>query len=222
VTATAANVVMSATGRPLGRRGAQTRRRILDAITDLVEARGLGDLRLIDVAREVGFSPPAFYQYFRDMDDALLALNEEVGTEFLGFIEMLERPWAGEDGFEAALEFVHEFVGLWDRHRGVLWARNVAVENGDERFRDVRNRSLVPVGYALADKIRASQAAGRVDPTIEPLPVSVALMGMLERMSSAQPEIESMGVGRAGLLRGVAFVLHEAVSGHPPRTSTPS
>src|SRR6266508_4546963 len=45
-------------GRPLGKRGAATRRRLLDATARLLESHGVRDLRVVDIAREVG-TPPA-------------------------------------------------------------------------------------------------------------------------------------------------------------------
>ena len=57
-------------GRPLGKRGAQTRRRLLDATATLLETHGIRDLRVVDIARAVGTSPATFYQYFRDVEEA--------------------------------------------------------------------------------------------------------------------------------------------------------
>jgi AcrR family transcriptional regulator len=61
-------------GRALGQRGARTRRRLLDATSQLLETEGIRDLRVVEIARVVGTSPATFYQYFRDVDDAVLAL----------------------------------------------------------------------------------------------------------------------------------------------------
>src|SRR5262245_41368557 len=68
-------------GRSLGPRGVETRRRLLDATRVLLETHGVRDLRVVDIAREVGTSPATFYQYFRDVEEAVLALAAEVGDE---------------------------------------------------------------------------------------------------------------------------------------------
>jgi AcrR family transcriptional regulator len=60
-------VPTSTDGQPLGERGVRTRHRILEAVAAAIEQQGLRGLRLADVANEVGFSPPAFYQYFNDL-----------------------------------------------------------------------------------------------------------------------------------------------------------
>src|SRR5687767_1289825 len=69
----------SADGQPLGERGLRTRQRILEVIGVAIQRQGLRGIRLADIAQEVGFKPPAFYQYFTDLDEAILALCEEAG-----------------------------------------------------------------------------------------------------------------------------------------------
>ena len=46
--------------------------------------------------------------------------------------------------------------------------RNLAAQEGDERFRDVRNRTLSAITDRLEAKLVESQAAGRVAPEITP------------------------------------------------------
>jgi AcrR family transcriptional regulator len=211
--------VLSTEGRPLGRRGIETRERILRSVEDLVEKNGVRGLRLADIAESVGFSPPAFYQYFRDIDDALLALNEEIGELFTMFSDSLARDWDGEAGFEHVLEFVERFTQYWDDHRAVLWARNLAAQDGDERFRNVRNKSLAPVAQALARKVESAQAAGTVDASVAPVALAASLMMMLERMGMVYPDLDWMGVGRDDLARSVAITFHRMVDrapGAPP------
>jgi len=67
-------------GRALGRRGQQTRTRLLEATAQMLERVGLRDLRVVDIARVVGTSPATFYQYFRDVEEAVLALAERWGA----------------------------------------------------------------------------------------------------------------------------------------------
>src|SRR5438445_13846057 len=80
-------------GRALGRRGAQTRRRLLDATAHLLETHGIRDLRVVDIARSVGTSPATFYQYFRDVEDAVLVLAGEVGASTAPLLAVLAGPW---------------------------------------------------------------------------------------------------------------------------------
>ena len=68
--------IVALDGRPFGKRGVETRQRLLDATRELLETHGIRDLRVVDIARTVGTSPATFYQYFRDVEEAVLALAD--------------------------------------------------------------------------------------------------------------------------------------------------
>jgi len=78
------------------------------------------DLRVVDIAREVGTSTATFYQYFRDVQEAVLALAEEAGEELAPLHDLLAPSWAGERGLDRARELLDAFVDSWDAHRAVL------------------------------------------------------------------------------------------------------
>jgi len=67
-------------GRSLGRRGTETRARLLHATAQLLEDNGLRELRVVDIARRVRLAPATFYQYFRDVEEAVLALAAEISV----------------------------------------------------------------------------------------------------------------------------------------------
>src|SRR6478752_6991744 len=181
-------------GRALGRRGAHTRRRLLHATANLLETHGVRDLRVVDIARAVGTSPATFYQYFRDVEDAVLVLADEVGEDLAPIGELLDRPWTEEGGVAAAREMVSSFMEYWDGHRAVLRTRNLAAQEGDRRFRDVRNAALRPLREGLAAKVEESQRDGRVGPAISPMAAAAALAAMIERMAAFQADLEPYGV----------------------------
>lgn len=162
-----------------------------------IEHHGLRGLRLADVATEVGFSAPAFYQYFNDLDEAILALCEEVG-HFLPDFPMVPALPAPENGkrdgnaSESTREFVARFFEYWNEHRAVLWSRNVAVTAGDARFQDVRNETFRPMGEALRAAIEAGQQAGRIDPSTSPRSLGAALQVMLDRIAMISPQLIEM------------------------------
>jgi AcrR family transcriptional regulator len=200
-------------GRALGKRGALTRRRLLDATARLLESHGVRDLRVVDIARAVGTSPATFYQYFRDVEEAVLVVAEEVGEDIAPLGELLARPWDGADGLESARELVEEFMAYWDGHRAVLRTRNLAAQEGDRRFRDVRNESLRPLREGLAGKVEESQRAGRVGPEIAPMAAAAALAAMIERMAAFHADLEPYGVTRAALVETTARIIFQTVNG---------
>src|SRR5438105_12134011 len=177
-------------GRSLGSRGARTRRRLLDATATLLETHGIRDLRVVDIARRVETSPATFYQYFRDVEDAVLALAGEVGESTAPLLAVLAGSWDADGALDSARALVEGFVDFWDVNRAVLRARNLAAREGDPRFRDVRNRALEPFTEALAARVHASQRAGQVAPELLPAAAGAALVAMLERMAAFHRDLE--------------------------------
>jgi AcrR family transcriptional regulator len=196
-------------GRSLGRRGALTRRRLLDATRELLETRGLRDLRVVDIARAAGTSPATFYQYFRAVEDAVLVLAEEAAEDLSAVIAGLDGPWTEA----SSRRMVDAFVDAWSEHRAVLRTRNLAAQEGDLRFRTVRNTSLRPILEALEAKISEGQRAGRVDTGMSPIAAASAMIAMTERVAAFHREIEELGVTQRALVETTARIIDQTVTG---------
>jgi AcrR family transcriptional regulator len=200
-------------GRRLGRRAQVTRRRLLDATAELLSSQGILDLKVVEVARMVGTSPATFYQYFQNVEEAVLALAEEVAAEALSLTHLIEEPWTGKRGLELARQLVDGFVTYWDRHRAVLRARNLAAEEGDQRFRQIRVRTLSTITDPLAAKIKDLQASGKVSSEITPYAAASAMVAMMERMAAYHFDLEARGLTREATVETVARIIHQTVTG---------
>jgi AcrR family transcriptional regulator len=205
---TAAEHTIALDGRALGKRGAATRRRLLDATGELLESNGLRDLRVVDIARAVGTSPATFYQYFRDVEEAVLALAQAVGEQTAPLVDLLESPWRGDAGLESARRLVDGFLLYWDDHRAVLRTRNLAAQEGDQRFRDVRNASLQPITQGLARKVAENEVEG-----VAPYAAAAALVAMMERMAAFHVDLENYGATRADVVETTARIVFRTVAG---------
>jgi AcrR family transcriptional regulator len=200
-------------GRPLGRRAQLTRQRLLDATRDLLTEHGIRDLRVVDIARQVGTSPATFYQYFRDVEEAVLALVEGLRDDLNPLLQVLAEPLRGKAGLEASRRLVDGFITYWDEHRAVLRVRNLAAEEGDARFREVRVRTLGSITEELRKQVAENQAAGRVDAEVHPSAAAASMVAMMERMAAYHLDLEPRGLSRADLVETVARVIHQTVTG---------
>lgn len=206
---------MAIDGRSLGRRGAATRGRLLEATTELLETHGVRDLRVVDIARQVGTSPATFYQYFPDVEEAILVLADEATDDIEALHPFIQTPWNDEDGVVHVQEFVSAFMEYWDRHRVILRVRDLRAEEGDERFWAARRRGYGAIIPELTAKIEKAQAAGRVSKELNSYAAASAAMAMLERLLTYRSVFRRRGVTNEAMAATLAAILYETVTGHP-------
>ncbi|CAB4953443.1 MAG: TetR family transcriptional regulator [Actinobacteria bacterium] len=206
--------VMATDGRVIGRRAIQTRRRLLDVTASLLAERGALDLKVIDVAREVGASPATFYQYFADVEDAILALATELATSVRPISSMLELDWSGVDGLDRAREFVAAYTRFWDDNGPVLRILMLRADDRDDRFRAVRREYSEPFMAAMVAKVRAAQDARRLAPQLDAEATAGAVLAALDRLPNYRQNFEKRGTSRDAMIETVARLAHTALTGH--------
>lgn len=209
-------------GRILGPRALQTRRRLLDASADLLAERSVREISVVEIARKAGTSPATFYQYFKDVPEAALRLAEEAAEEMPALVALIDGPWHGRQGLATARALVDAFIRHWDAHRAVLRLRNLAAEEGDRRFQRARRVALTPVLEHLAARVTEFQRAGRVSKELHPYAAAAALASILERLAAYHTELEYFGASREQLVETCARILLQSVTGRcgdvPPRS----
>lgn len=201
------------TGRPLGRRALATRRKILDATRALLDEQSLRELRVSDIARRVGASPATFYQYFKDVEDAVLCLAGEASDEMSDIVAIVDGDWQGAAGLDRSRRLATAFVDHWDAHHAVLRVRNMAADEGDDRFMEVRGRAMGPVLAALSDRIKQANEAQGGEVALHPHAAAAAMAAILERLAAYHRELESVGVTREDLIETTALIVQRTLNG---------
>ncbi len=171
-----------------------TRKRLIDCTANLVAATPYSDLRVTDIARAAGTSPATFYQYFVDLDAALLVLAQqttEVGVDLAKLIE--ERGWAGKSGYDSAAELVESFLDFWQEHLPVLRVVDLLTEEGDARFRQARVHMLNTITTSLAHAIESVSPAASSSPDA-PMATAAALVSMLAHVAAHRQGMESWAI----------------------------
>ncbi|MCC7076297.1 MAG: TetR/AcrR family transcriptional regulator [Acidimicrobiia bacterium] len=200
-------------GRPLGRRGLETRRRFLDATEEMLRDTGVREIRVVDIARRVGTSPATFYQYFTNVEEAVLGVAAEAQADIPPIVELMEGDWAGDVGLVRARKVVDAFFDYWDRHHAVLRVRNLAAEEGDERFVDARMATLRPLTEAMCTRLQDAHDSGWISPEIQPYAAAAALVAMLERIGAYHHQLEHADLSRRDMVETTARILHQTVAG---------
>jgi AcrR family transcriptional regulator len=181
----------------------------------MLAAGSYRDLRVVDVARQAGTSPATFYQYFADVEEAVLALAEEVarvGQELL--VPLVEGPrWRGREGYAAALAVVDGYLEFWADHGAVVRILDLGTTEGDNRFRQIRSRLFTRFNEALADRITQERTVGD---DIDPRAIAGAMTSMLAHVADHRYGFESYGIRTADVRESMGRILFTTVTGRRP------
>lgn len=207
----------AADGRVPGRRGRATRQRLLECTRDMLTTTSYRDVKVIDIARDAGTSPATFYQYFADVEAAILVLAEEMAQQGQHLPAIIsEGSWTGDDAHATALALVDAFLAFWEEHRPVLRVMDLATDEGDGRFQKIRVRLLNDITKALADVTKAAQADGRIPKRIDPMAAAGTLVSMLAHTAAHQYGFEFWGIRTAKLRDSMARQVSWTVTGIVP------
>ncbi len=153
------------------------RAKLIEAIGELAEESAFRDLTVDAIARHAGLSRSAFYFYFRDKHDLLIAAAAEVADDL--YVEA-DRWWHGQ-GEPGALvrEALTGVAFVYARHGGLLGlAVEVSAYDPDVRafWRSLVERFV----DATAEHLEHERDGGRLAAVV-PRPTAEALVWMAER-----------------------------------------
>jgi AcrR family transcriptional regulator len=210
--------VTTVDGRVAGRRGQATRQKLLDCLGKMLGTSPYRDVKVIDVARKAGTSPATFYQYFPDVEAAVLELAEDAVRESQGLSELVAgRSWAGQAGRQSAEELVDGFLAFWRRNDAILRVIDLGAAEGDRRFVRIRTRVQGAVVKPLADTVDELRARG-AGKGKEPPAAAVAgsLVTMLSAVASQPKSLQSLGAKQTDLKPALTMLVHLGVTGRKP------
>ncbi|MGY0024740.1 TetR family transcriptional regulator [Streptomyces sp. cg35] len=209
--------VRTVDGRVAGRRGQATRQKLLECLGEMLSSSPYRDVKVIDVARKAGTSPATFYQYFPDVEGAVLEIAEQMAAEGAGLTELVaDRSWVGKAGWATSQELVDGFLEFWRRNDAILRVVDLGAAEGDKRFYKLRMKILNSVNNSLADAVKELQDKGKVDKDVSPAAVAGSLVAMLAAVASHQKGFQSWGVKQAELKPNLALLVHLGVTGKKP------
>lgn len=206
----------AADGRVPGRRGRATRTRLLECTAEMLATTSFRDLKVIDIAREAATSPATFYQYFPDVESAILVLAEEMAADTSALADLVRQgPWKGKAGYETALTLSDRFLEFWDKHRSLLRVVDLATGEGDRRFTKIRSGLLNEITVAISDTIKICQPRQGPD-AIDPMATAGVLVAMLAQVASHRYGFEFWGIRTSDTRRAMAQHVYWGVTGQKP------
>lgn len=200
-----------------GRRGQATRAKLLESLGEMLRSSPYRDVKVIDVARKAGTSPATFYQYFPDVEGAVLEIADRMAKEGTGLTDVVSgRSWTGKSAAGAAEELVEGFLGFWRRNEAILRVVDLGAAEGDKRFSRIRTKILNSVAKPLTESIEELQARGRVDDEASAAAVAGSLVEMLAAVTAHQKGFQTRGVKQAELKPALTLLVHLGVTGRKP------
>lgn len=143
-------------GQKLGRKGKDTRARILAAAAEIVAEGNEQAITLSAVARRASLGMTSLYLYFNDLTELLIAVLEPVReTAEADYIVKLRKRWPDEELAAHCRSFVEAHHAYWSRHSRLLHLRNSMADAHDRRMMEHRIASAMPVIQLLAGQMDA-------------------------------------------------------------------
>jgi AcrR family transcriptional regulator len=169
-------------GQALGRKGEESRRRLLDATLALLAKGSIHKISASAIAREASMASQSFYLYFKEIEEVILALAQEAAVDLQEVVALLSNAPSGSEPEMLSTQVIDAFASYWDRHRSVLIARNYIADSGDRQFLKLRQDAAMPMIHALADRIQAARPGG-VN-RVEAVSRAIVVYSAMERMAA--------------------------------------
>lgn len=193
-------------GQSIGRKGAETRERLLKATVELLEKRSLRDVSVADITALAGTSSSGFYIYFSDVDAAALAVAETIYQITPEIETVLSKQWTAEDAKANARALVNSYVNFTRQHHAILRVRNLAADEGDRRFEEARHNAVARIHELLTARIAAA------DNGLDPSSGASAVLALMERISAISRLPLRRHHSRPKLIASAAFMVAAALA----------
>lgn len=178
-------------GQKLGKKGRDTRERILAATGRLLAGPGDVPISLSAVAREASLGMTTLYLYFTDLTELLVAVLDPImASAEESYTAELRTRWSDETLAEDCLHFVKDYHAFWVRHTRVLHLRNSYADANDARMREHRIRSSQPLIQLLLFQMDGDASMSRSPISA----MATVLLTGIERMITVATDVNFLSL----------------------------
>jgi AcrR family transcriptional regulator len=161
----------------VGRRGAQTRQRIVDETLRLFEEQGFHGTSVDAIARAAGTSRATLYQYFESKDQIFVELLEECGAALMRVVRRLGPLGPTLEGFDNLHWWLGEWAWVYDKY-ATMFAQWSSVDTTDRAVRPLVLGFLSSYNTRITTRLRSSGVEG-----MSPEDASLALTSLVHRFN---------------------------------------
>jgi AcrR family transcriptional regulator len=193
--------------RAFGPRALRTRQLLLDTTAALLHELPFHALSSALVTQRAGLSAAAFYRYFSDLGDAIVALTPRMAASVeLIAAQVRAADWSATGAPASAAGVVAALAGFWEEHRPLYRVTDLLAEEDDARFLPVKAQTF----GALTD---AFTEVGHETDRGERRMVAAIVVTALVHTTLREGGFESAGVPadamRATLAHAVALLVRD-------------
>lgn len=172
-------------GQKLGRKGRDTRARIIAAASELVAQGGNATLTLSAVAQKSGLGLTSLYVYFNDLTEVLLAVLEPVKQAEDTYLTFIRNYWPDKALAAHCRAFAEAYYGFWQQYSRILHLRSSLADQNDQRMLVHR----VGTAQALIPLLVAQMDGSMQQPESPNTALAVMLVTGIERAASIRTDI---------------------------------
>ena len=181
-------------GQRLGRKGRDTRDRIIAAAHEILAEQSGATITLSEVARRASLRMGSLYLYFADLTELVLAMLEPVmATAEEAYVGLVRAWWSDNELGVRTQEFVCAYHLFWVQHSNLLHLRNSMSDRNDERMMIHRIRSAQPVMRLMVEQMNGDLSK----PESAAFSMATALMTGLERVATVTTDASLPAIVRA-------------------------
>ena len=197
----------------VGRRGRETRQRIVDATIDVLTDEGYHRCSIDRITSRAGCSRVAFYQYFSNRDDVIRDLVANVARQVQEIVDRLDPLTPDARGWHSIRTWVSAYGDIYERYGGLFHALEAAIDSTEEVAAIRANITARNVAQVRSKLTEPALTAPYLDIVLELLTETIGRAHtMVGIMRAAAPD----SFPRAQLEDSLADVLHRTLFGTDP------
>lgn len=195
--------ILTATGRVPGRKGMETRQRLLEEVERRCMAAHYSTITVAEIATAADTSASTFYHYFPDVAAAAAEVVTLHLVEFDSVLDLARAVVDAQGELGACRELVEAFFDYWEPRPGLIEAIVVASRVEDPRFFKVLLHALFSLTQTLAESVHAGDPTG----------VAGSLVMMISHAAARRDGFARDGVPLDALIDSQARILHATLGG---------
>lgn len=201
------SVSLNLNGQKLGRKGRDSRARIIAAAAELVAAGGNAPVTLSAVARKSELGLTSLYVYFTDLTELLLAVLEPVRAAAEdAYLQLMRQPWPDESLPRHCREFAAAYYDFWQQHSRILHLCNSLADQNDQRMVQHRVDAVQPVITMLVEQMNGDLK----QPGSPVYALAIMLVMAIERAATIRTDETLPGLLESGMMQEADRFLHPA------------